>query len=250
MKRQVFSSLVALCLSGATYRMNHGLQISHFQVENDFIVRPFRVVHLSDCHIPYSGFKLKRLLKEIRKLNPDLILNAGDILDRNIEDLDYASQFVKELKKIAPLISVWGNHEMGIKLDLSHIKEELNILENESKMIEVKTNKVQVIGLHPYQPKVVEVDDSCLTLVLDHYPHRQLIEGQSLFQFSGHVHGGQFRVKGKGLFGPDQGFFPKFTKGYYPRGNKSGLFVSAGLGATVIPLRLNNPNHLIVVDFS
>ena len=65
--------------------------------------------------------------------------------------------------------------------------------------------------------------------------------------FSGHAHGGQFRIPFVGgLFAPDQGLFPKYDAGRFDHGDTT-LIVSRGLGASVIPLRMNNRPELVVV---
>ena len=65
---------------------------------------------------------------------------------------------------------------------------------------------------------------------------------------SGHAHGGQIRLFGRGLYSPGQGFLPRYTGGVFsgPHGN---LVVSRGLANTAprpIP-RLFNPREVITI---
>ena len=241
MRSKLISFFIALGLTKAVYKSNHSLEISFYRVKTNKIKETFRVVHLSDTHIPYSGFKLHRLVKEIRELEPDLIVLTGDILDRMADEkaVDRAHWFFDELDKIAQVVTVSGNHDYFKRNQLKHpLNDEELIL----------GNGIRVIGLNPYYNNELSINPNELTLVLKHYPW-PLKMAEDSYQFSGHVHGGQFRFKNRGFVGPDQGFFPKYTKGYYPLGKNRGMFLSAGLGASQIPLRLNNPNHVIVVDF-
>ena len=65
--------------------------------------------------------------------------------------------------------------------------------------------------------------------------------------FSGHAHGGQWRVPFLGgIFSPSQGFFPKYTSGKYIQ-NDSTLIVSRGLGNSSFPIRINNRIELVLV---
>lgn len=250
MKRQVISLLVALGASALVYRSNHNLQIEFFKVKNELIKQTFRIVHLSDTHIPYSSFKLNRLLDEVKKCHPDLILLTGDILDRQAQsqDINRMKWFINELSEISDLILCGGNHDDKFINEYRNI-EHLNVLSNSHLIKVINGNQVNFYQGHPSSFKAVA---GMINIVLDHYPNHAplFLPKENTYQFSGHVHGGQFRIKNKGVFGPHQGFWPEYSKGYYPFSKTSGLFVSTGLGATQIPLRINNPNHLIVVDFS
>lgn len=250
MKRQVISLLFALGASALVYRSNHKLQVEYFKVKNELIKKPFRIVHLSDTHIPYSSFKLNRLVDEVKKLHPDLILLTGDILDRQAQNQDISRMkwFIDQLNQNCDLILCVGNHDDKFINEYQNIKY-FSVISNSYLVKQVKGNQISFYQGHP---KNFKAEEGMMNIVLDHYPNHAplFLPKENTYQFSGHVHGGQFRINNKGVFGPHQGFWPEYSKGYYPFSKTSGLFVSAGLGATQIPLRINNPNHLIVVDFS
>ena len=81
---------------------------------------------------------------------------------------------------------------------------------------------------HPeYYDKYLYVYDNDIDLVL-----------------SGHCHGGQIRLFGRGLFAPDQGILPKLTKGVYKK-----MIISAGLSNTAKPIpRLFNPTEIVYIS--
>ena len=70
------------------------------------------------------------------------------------------------------------------------------------------------------------------------------------FVFTGHAHGGQFRIPflNIGLMSPSQGLFPKYTSGIkYAKSSekgKTGVIISRGIGNTNIPIRLFNPSEV------
>ena len=66
--------------------------------------------------------------------------------------------------------------------------------------------------------------------------------------FSGHAHGGQFRLPIiGGLVAPNQGLFPKYDAGHFIEENTT-MIVSRGVSNSIIPLRINNPPEIVVVE--
>ena len=65
--------------------------------------------------------------------------------------------------------------------------------------------------------------------------------------FTGHAHGGQFRIPGVGGFiAPNQGLFPTYTSGAYIE-RKTTMYVSRGLGNSLVPIRIFNRPEIVVV---
>lgn len=93
-----------------------------------------------------------------------------------------------------------------------------------------------------------------IKIVLSHYPENfKAIGDKSYYKykfdlmFSGHAHGGQFRIPLiGGLYAPAQGIFPKYTAGIH-KGIKNNLIISRGLGNSGFPLRLFNKPEIVVV---
>ena len=86
------------------------------------------------------------------------------------------------------------------------------------------------------------------TVLLSHRPEwfRLYREFGVDLVFSGHAHGGQFRIPGVGgLVAPNQGFFPEYDGGLYTEAQTS-MAVSRGLGPSIIPLRINNRPEILV----
>ncbi|MBQ7306303.1 MAG: hypothetical protein IJW85_08850 [Clostridia bacterium] len=61
---------------------------------------------------------------------------------------------------------------------------------------------------------------------------------------SGHAHGGQVRLFGRGLFAPGQGILPRLTSGWY---FDRRLLVSRGLTNSAGAPRINDPCELILL---
>ena len=93
-----------------------------------------------------------------------------------------------------------------------------------------------------------------IKLVLCHYPENfKAIGDKSYYKykfdlmFSGHAHGGQFRLPFVGgLYAPGQGILPKYAGGMYDLKHTK-MIVNRGIGNSAFPFRLNNRPEIVVV---
>ena len=68
--------------------------------------------------------------------------------------------------------------------------------------------------------------------------------------FSGHAHGGQFRIPFiGGVVAPNQGVFPQYDAGIYSEGDTN-MVVSRGVGNSIIPFRINNHPEVILIELT
>lgn len=87
-------------------------------------------------------------------------------------------------------------------------------------------------------------------LLLCHHPevYRDYVRGRDIdFTLCGHAHGGQIQIRGRGLYAPGQGLFPKLTHGLHDNGK---MMISRGMtnGAKPRIPRINNPCELILLE--
>ena len=74
--------------------------------------------------------------------------------------------------------------------------------------------------------------------------------GKADLIFSGHAHGGQFRLPFVGgLVAPNQGVVPKYDSGLYIDGSTN-MIVSRGIGNSIVPFRFNNRPEVILVELN
>ena len=95
-------------------------------------------------------------------------------------------------------------------------------------------------------------DESGYTILLSHRPElfETYMDGGIDLVFSGHAHGGQFRLPFiGGLVAPNQGMFPKYDAGLYTDGGTS-MVVSRGIGNSIIPFRFNNRPEIVLVELN
>lgn len=96
-------------------------------------------------------------------------------------------------------------------------------------------------------------DTERCTILLSHLPEGLLLwksmeNWEADLVFGGHVHGGQIRLPGiGGLYDPEEGFNPTYTKGMHECGNGT-MVLSAGLGSSQRIPRVNNLPEIVVCD--
>ncbi|SFC92199.1 metallophosphoesterase [Ruminococcus albus] len=217
----------------------------------------FTIMQISDLHNAKFGKNNSRLISKIKKNAPDIIVITGDIVDSNHTNIDTAIDLCNQAAKIAPCYYITGNHEIWLddteseKLYSGIRSAGVTILDNTTVILD---NGIYLTGLgddHLYNGTLAElsksVPENALHIVLAHEP-QYLDEEYTLSSpdliITGHAHGGQFRLPFiGGIVAPDQGFFPKYTSGEYKSGDTT-MYVSRGLGNSVIPLRLFNTPEL------
>lgn len=90
------------------------------------------------------------------------------------------------------------------------------------------------------------------TILLSHRPELfdVYVESGVDLVFSGHAHGGQFRIPFiGGVVAPNQGVFPKYDAGIFAEGNTN-MVVSRGVGNSIIPFRVNNRPEVIIIELT
>ena len=253
----------------------------NYKITTKKIENNIKVMHLSDIHGIKTAYKANKILKVAQKEKPDIILLTGDLIDKT----DYKNgkcpfeatiDFMKNLLKYAPVYYVFGNHEKilledktdkGFKFVKALEESGIKIMNNESDKLLVNGNNITILGIQ--EPQIVsdydpfektieeelrfvfqEIKGESLKILLVHRPEYFEIYSEYDIDIclAGHAHGGQVRLPFiKGLFAPNQGWFPKYTKGKYELKN-SQMIVSPGLGNSIIKLRVFDPLEINIIS--
>lgn len=275
-KRTIILSGVSILLIGLivwTVWGNTALEWNTYTVMSSRLSDSFdgyRIAQVSDLHNAEMGDGNEKLLTMLREAEPDIIVITGDLVDSYHTDMDIAIYFAEKAVEIAPCYFVTGNHEARIP-EYEELKAELEaagvtILENARMELEQGGETITLLGVDDpsFQTDYMTGDSASVmsgnlrelttendgyTILLSHRPElfdTYVKSGVDLV-FSGHAHGGQFRLPFVGgLFAPNQGYFPEYDAGLFTDGNTT-MIVSRGVGNSVIPIRFNNRPEIIVV---
>jgi uncharacterized protein len=216
----------------------------------------------SDIHLgPTNGVAhIKRIVKKINALKPDLILLPGDIVDGELDPVirrDLGS-YIRKFRSTYGVYGITGNHEYigGMERAVAYLEaHDMTLLQDA--VIEVAW--VYIVGRDDISSSrfgrhrkslselLTDIDTKKPVILLDHQP-KKLSEAQKNgidLQFSGHTHNGQLwplNLIVKRLF--------ELPVGYKKKGHTH-IFVSPGVGTWGPPVRTNaRPDILFVtVEF-
>ena len=183
------------------------------------------------------------------------MLIVGDIIDRAPPKDDWTEvlSWLHQISEKVPIYASLGNHET-ICTNTKYLSKLLQ--QNGVTVLNdscVKIDDLYLYGFTPWhkQPIVIpehkETDNK--TIFMCHSPsdyfNYGLNEYNYLITVSGHAHGGQWRLFGRGIFAPGQGLFPKYTNGFHD--NKK-LLITRGIGNRKIVKRFNNHSEIVVLS--
>ena len=252
--------------AGNNFIFTTTIEISNKKVPQSF--DNYTIIHVSDLHNKKFGYNQKNLINKIKEQSPDIIAITGDLIYRRSDDISNAVKFIEEIVKIAPVYFVNGNHEIQSNNydDIRNILSNLGVITLEGKSLNLyrENEYITISGVNDpcyyrelkksskdtmiYMLSKITIDKNKYNILLSHVPH--MIDLYSSFGydlvFSGHAHGGQFRIPFLGgIYAPEQGFFPKYTSVKYKLSETTEI-VSRGLGRSIIPIRIfNNPEIVL-----
>lgn len=232
---------------------------------------PLRVALVTDLHFGRFTAFHRRVATELARADPHLVALGGDSVHEP-GGLDALDTFLALLPRGTPLVGVMGNWEYWGEVppgDLGSVLETHGgrLLVNEATELEVAGRRLVVTGVDDSvagspDPNLARrtPDDGAGHLILAHCPvfrdelsadrGAQAPPGTGAAQgppviLAGHTHGGQIALPGRPFTPPGSG---RYAEGWYTDAGAPPMYVSRGLGTSVIPFRVGCRPELPVVE--
>jgi len=214
-------------------------------------MEPIRVAHLTDLHVGrVTPLRIhEEAVAMTNRAKPDLVVITGDFVCHSLKFLGELEHVVSKIE--APCVCVLGNHDHWA--DANEVTRTLEraralVLRNENTILTVRHQRIQLVGLddaytthadraralkgrHPKMP----------TLGLSHIAEEAdaLWEHDVPLVLSGHTHAGQITIARMHELAIGHIVGHKYVHGLYgSRRHDRAVYVGAGLGAAVMPVRI------------
>jgi predicted MPP superfamily phosphohydrolase len=218
-----------------------------------------RIAVVADLHVGTftNGPTVKRIVEATNRLDADLILLPGDLINNALADLSDALDAVDNMQSRFGSYLCVGNHDLiedGAEF-VRRVRARVPLLVNASRIIAIRGQHVQLLGLPWNRDEVLisssvhelarHLAPSAFPILLAHHPHAFDAAAAAGFPLtlSGHTHGGQLMLTEGIGFGP---LLYRYWSGLYrkPGPNGATLVVSNGVG-NWFPLRTGAPAEII-----
>lgn len=230
--------LIFLSIIYCRFKATTGLKVYEYKVTDSTIPDSFhgvKVVQFSDIYFgnTVNIDYLNNIVSHINKLNPDIVVFTGDLMNRDVDD-DTKNKIIESLSSINTVIGKYA-----IKGDSD--TDFFNSIMKSSGFINLSGTSVEVYykGNTPIILSNVDVPSELFDILLIHEPDSiDNFENKSNLVLAGHSLNGQINLPIiKKLFLKNGA--KKYYNGYY---NIDGtpLYVSSGIGTTDFKYRLFN----------
>jgi predicted MPP superfamily phosphohydrolase len=224
-----------------------------------------RVALVSDLHVGSPHWGLSRLHEFVSRVNaekPDLILLGGDyqINDMWFGDHVDVEPIALELGQLrAPLgvFAVLGNHDWrnnGPKVRAAFEAHGVTVLDDEVRRIHYHGRSFCLLGVRDETQRLRSAQKE-LELALPGMPLIVLVHEPDLFAYlderatltlAGHTHGGQVDLPMLGRRIVPSKFGSRYAAGHIVEGGRH-LFVTTGVGTSIVPARFRVPPEIALL---
>lgn len=263
----IFILIIVSLILYSRFISTRGLIVNEYKITNSIVTdnfHGFKIVHISDIHYgrTVNEKDLKKLVKEINLLKPDLVVLTGDLIDKdthlNEDDINSIIEHLSNIDATVGKYAISGEDDVVVSnwetiisnAGFKNLNDTYELIYNGGYspilLAGIKTNYFNSETLtERYQniEQYINSDDrlnNIYKILLIHEP--DFIDNINYSYFNlilaGHSHNGQINIP---LFGAI--ITPEYSKRYYDnyyKLNNSDLYISSGVGTSDYSFRFCN----------
>lgn len=234
-------------------------------------LKGLKVVLVGDFHVKTNQKKrLAEIVNKIENQHPDLILSTGDFVSGHKPKQSMPiEQIAKELSLLKPkygFYAVLGNHDWwqgGERIEKVLEKNGIVVLDNENKVININGEKLYIAGIEDMNTRNIDLVQALKNvqhpaILLTHTPDvfpfitdkssSEIMDKLDL-TLAGHTHGGQVNIPFIGPLIISSSYGKRYAQGLIKENDKT-MFVTKGIGTSILPIRFNCVPEIVVIDFN
>jgi uncharacterized protein len=243
----------------------------------------YTILHVSDIHFDEVVSKNRLLWQQLHETTADVVLITGDFITHD-SYIAALCDYLAGCKAADGIFGILGNHDYYYRTLWQHfrhqilgkdyipndwkrlvdalsqlgirvlINENISFISRRGVKIFIEGTDDPVLGNPEIEDPTQDYQSAAIKILLSHSPdilYSSKIKKKAFdVLLSGHTHGGQIRVPG---------FGPLMTGTHYAKRNEAyGLYragdmyvnVSAGIGYSLMPLRINCPSEITLIELS
>ncbi|EMO53863.1 metallophosphoesterase [Leptospira noguchii] len=267
MRKLKFYVILILFLIGVNCLIieRYWVRFQEYEFKSEKVTKDFdgyRIAIVSDLHYGFLNpeFWVRWVIKEVNSQNADLVVGLGDYVKKRNTDIELLKVWpiLKELKAKDGVYFVNGNHDhwANNELSLELLEKSGRSIRNKNVVIRRNVSQFILAGIGDFWEDRTDIDSVLfgtfpedLRIVLSHNPdssNKKHKEKVDLF-LTGHTHGGQVRIPFFNLSPilpvKDSNFDIGFKKNKFDES----VFISAGIGWSILPIRFFCPSEIPVI---
>lgn len=247
----LFFIILITSLAGIYFHTNT-LVVSHHRISLGTGKKKLKLAHVTDLHSKSIGRIESQVFEALEKEKPDVIILTGDLATPSSGKEGYGA-ILGKLKAPRGTFFVQGNWEYWEPIpDLKNLLIQNGIIDLTNRSAKLDSN-LWLAGFDDSEEGLPELNvlndipSTSSKIGLFHSPiFFEKLVGKTDLNFAGHSHGGQIRIPFYGPLWVPAGT-GKYEQGWFTDG-KSKLFVSRGIGTSVLPIRFNCSPELAIID--
>ena len=265
------------------FKTIYRFKVHRIKIKLDTLPKSFdelKIVHISDLHIGSFNYRfniLERAVMLINKLEPDILVFTGDLVNNYAWELRGWERVFNKLSAKKGKYAVLGNHDYGDYSDWTseeakqenfeaikefYKKTGFKLLLNEAEIIIEDDNEMAIVGVENWgnppfkqygnlKKALASVSHVPLKILLSHDPshwsEQVLIKTDIALTLSGHTHGMQAGINiGNRKWSPIQYKFKQWA-GLYKEKDQY-LYVNRGLGWLGFPGRIGMRPEITLIE--